>query len=72
MAGGQSQAARPAEAAVANAPAIAAAPIDEKSAMLAALAECRGKRAKAARRLGMSRSTFYRRLAEYGIGEGED
>ncbi len=49
-----------------------AAPVDEKDAMLAALAQCRGKRAKAARKLGMSRSTFYRRLAEYAIATDDE
>jgi PAS domain S-box-containing protein len=40
---------------------------DDKDGMLAALAKTRGSRTKAARLLGMSRATFYRRLDEYRI-----
>jgi len=40
---------------------------DDKNGMLAALAKARGSRTKAARLLGMSRATFYRRLDDYGI-----
>jgi DNA-binding NtrC family response regulator len=40
---------------------------DDKNGMLAALEKTRGSRTKAARLLGMSRATFYRRLDEYGI-----
>jgi len=40
---------------------------DEKERVLAALAETRGNRAAAARLLGISRATFYRRLGELEI-----
>jgi PAS domain S-box-containing protein len=40
---------------------------DDKNGMLAALEKTRGSRTKAARLLGMSRATFYRRLDDYGI-----
>ena len=40
---------------------------DEKSRLLAALSEAKGNRTKAARRLGISRATFYRRLVELDI-----
>jgi PAS domain S-box-containing protein len=40
---------------------------DDKNGLLAALEKARGSRTKAARLLGMSRATFYRRLDEYGI-----
>ncbi|MDH5427865.1 MAG: sigma 54-interacting transcriptional regulator [Nitrospirota bacterium] len=42
-------------------------PRDERAEILAALEQARGKRAQAAKLLGMSRSTFYRRLNELGI-----
>ncbi len=45
----------------------AAQPDDEREAILKALADCEGNRTRAARRLGMSRATFYRRLTEYGL-----
>jgi transcriptional regulator of acetoin/glycerol metabolism len=35
--------------------------------LLAAIAECRGNRTCAARRLGLSRTQFYRRLGMYGL-----
>jgi transcriptional regulator of acetoin/glycerol metabolism len=35
--------------------------------MLAALEKAKGSRTQAARLLGMSRATFYRRIEEYGI-----
>ena len=40
---------------------------DEREDILSALGQARGKRAQAAKILGMSRSTFYRRLNELGI-----
>ena len=40
---------------------------DEKSRLLAALSEAKGNRTEAARRLGISRATFYRRLVELAI-----
>lgn len=40
---------------------------DEKTALITAMAECRGKKAAAAKRLGISRSTLYRRLSLYGL-----
>ena len=42
-------------------------PVDEKSRILAALEHTRGNRTAAARLLGMSRATFYRRLADLNI-----
>ncbi|PON19400.1 hypothetical protein C2W62_02805 [Candidatus Entotheonella serta] len=42
-------------------------PLDEKPRLLAALEQARGNRTAAARLLGMSRATFYRRLASFGI-----
>ena len=60
-------------------PEIAAAPVaprpstwipsgqDEKSKLLAALSEAKGNRTEAAKRLGVSRATFYRRLVELNI-----
>ncbi len=42
-------------------------PLDEKQRLLAALEQARGNRTAAARLLGMSRATFYRRLASFGI-----
>ncbi|MGH7232277.1 MAG: sigma-54-dependent transcriptional regulator [Nitrospiraceae bacterium] len=43
------------------------APQDEKSRMIAALESARGNRTMAARLLGMSRATLYRRLAELDL-----
>ncbi|MGB4068436.1 MAG: sigma 54-interacting transcriptional regulator [Nitrospira sp.] len=40
---------------------------DEKSRFLAALSDAKGNRTEAARRLGVSRATFYRRLVELDI-----
>jgi len=40
---------------------------DEKARLLAALADAKGNRTEAARRLGVSRATFYRRLIELHI-----
>ncbi|MGE3772325.1 MAG: sigma-54-dependent Fis family transcriptional regulator [Gammaproteobacteria bacterium] len=40
---------------------------DERAAILAAIAEDGSNLSRAARRLGMSRSTLYRKLAHYGI-----
>ncbi|MEO5354198.1 MAG: sigma-54 dependent transcriptional regulator [Magnetococcus sp. XQGC-1] len=45
--------------------------VPEKSAILQALAETRWNRDKAAQRLGMSRSTFYRRLKQLAIDQEE-
>ncbi len=45
-------------------------PADQKSRFLAALEQARGNRALAARLLGISRATFYRRLAELEISLG--
>ena len=39
----------------------------EKRAILSALSECRGDISKAARTLGVSRATLYRKLAKYGV-----
>jgi transcriptional regulator of acetoin/glycerol metabolism len=39
----------------------------EQQAILSALAECRGDLTRAARRLGISRATMYRRLEEYRV-----
>jgi len=40
---------------------------DEKSKLLAALSDTKGNRTEAAKRLGISRATFYRRLVELNI-----
>lgn len=40
---------------------------DEKSKLLAALSDAKGNRTEAAKRLGVSRATFYRRLVELDI-----
>jgi transcriptional regulator with PAS, ATPase and Fis domain len=42
--------------------------VDEKSALLQTLSDCGGNRSKACEKLGLSRSTFYRRLRKYGLG----
>lgn len=42
-------------------------PADDRETILRVLEEVRGNRSLAAQRLGMSRSTFYRRLAEIGL-----
>ncbi len=42
-------------------------PTDGKEAILAALKATDGNRSRAARHLGISRATFYRRLTEYGL-----
>ena len=46
-------------------------PKDEREEILSALEQSRGKRAQAAKLLGMSRSTFYRRLSDLGISPEE-
>jgi transcriptional regulator of acetoin/glycerol metabolism len=46
-------------------------PADERSRIVAALAATHGNRKEAARHLGISRATLYRRLAELGIGSGD-
>lgn len=40
---------------------------DEKSKLLAALSDAKGNRTEAAKRLGVSRATFYRRMVELNI-----
>jgi transcriptional regulator of acetoin/glycerol metabolism len=42
-------------------------PLDRRSRILLALAETEGNRAEAARKLGVSRSTLYRRMEKLGI-----
>ncbi len=44
---------------------------DPKAALVHALEVAQGNRSKAAKALGMSRATFYRRLTEYGITDIE-
>ena len=44
---------------------------DERSRMLAALEETRWNKAEAARHLQWSRMTLYRKLSQYGIGDGD-
>ena len=46
-------------------------PRNEREDILSALEQVRGKRAQAAKLLGMSRSTFYRRLSDLGISPEE-
>ncbi|MBP6607865.1 MAG: hypothetical protein KA240_19465, partial [Nitrospira sp.] len=53
-----------------DAPSETVRPGDERSRFLAALEQARGNRTKAARLLGMSRATFYRRLNELGLPTG--
>lgn len=43
---------------------------DEKSAITAALAETGGAKSAAADRLGMSRTTLWRKMKEYGLADG--
>jgi DNA-binding NtrC family response regulator len=45
-------------------------PIDLRGELLAALERAGGNRKEAAHLLGISRATLYRRLAQYGVGEG--
>lgn len=45
---------------------------DERTRMVGALQQTGGNRSEAARLLGMSRRTFYRRLAEYDVAASED
>jgi sigma-54 dependent transcriptional regulator, acetoin dehydrogenase operon transcriptional activator AcoR len=42
--------------------------LSERAAIEVALAEARGNLTDAAKRLGIARSTLYRKLEEYGIG----
>jgi DNA-binding NtrC family response regulator len=48
-------------------PPAAGAPLDERQRVLDALREAEGNRSRAARLLGISRATFYRRLEELSI-----
>ncbi|MBF0191401.1 MAG: sigma 54-interacting transcriptional regulator [Magnetococcales bacterium] len=57
---------------VAPVPAAPVPPQSEKEALLRALAEAQWKKKKAAKLLGVSRSTFYRKLEKYGIGGDEN
>ena len=41
--------------------------LDEKEKFEMALRKCRNNRTKAAEYLGLSRSTFYRRMQEFGM-----
>jgi len=41
----------------------------EREILSRALKECGGNRAEAARRLGMSRTTLWKRLKQYGLDE---
>ncbi len=50
---------------------VRASPRNERKDILSALEEANGKRAQAAKLLGMSRSTFYRRLSELAISPEE-
>jgi DNA-binding NtrC family response regulator len=43
-------------------------PESERQAICAALLETRGERAEAARRLGIGRTTLYRKMKQYGMG----
>ena len=45
---------------------------DERTRMVGALQQTGGNRSEAARLLGMSRRTFYRRLAEYDVAASEE
>ena len=40
---------------------------DDSQRIVQAVHDCRGNRSQAARQLGMSRATFYRRLKELGL-----
>ncbi|MBF0272391.1 MAG: sigma 54-interacting transcriptional regulator [Magnetococcales bacterium] len=53
-------------------PVVTPRPQMEKEALMRALEEAQWKKKKAAKLLGVSRSTFYRKLEKYGIGGGED
>jgi transcriptional regulator with PAS, ATPase and Fis domain len=44
---------------------------DEKTRLLAALSEAKGNRTEAAKRLGISRATFYRRLVEFDLASDQ-
>ena len=39
----------------------------EREALLAALAECDGNRTRAAKRLGIAKSSFYEKLTRHGL-----
>jgi two-component system response regulator HydG len=45
---------------------------DERQAILAALEQANGVRAKAAQLLGMGRTTLWRKLKEYGVEVDEE
>jgi DNA-binding NtrC family response regulator len=47
----------------------APAPADERAAIVAALEEAGGSRSRAAELLGMSRTTLWRRMKDFGLGE---
>ena len=45
---------------------------EEKARLREALEKAEGNRSEAARLLGISRATFYRRLSQFGLGPAED
>ena len=47
-------------------------PEEEKARLGEALEKAEGNRSEAARLLGISRATFYRRLSQFGLGSAED
>jgi len=46
-------------------------PIRERQTLLAALDKCGGNKARAARLLGMARSTYFSKLKKYGLADGD-
>ncbi len=52
---------------LAEVPVLAEMPMDEREQLVAALQQARGNRTEAARLLGISRATFYRRLSSSGL-----